>query len=177
MKNAVISKLSGMDDPGYSTSPLDQPLDDKVRPDICACMRALTSPKRSHHYPKALNPAHRPSSIYTTTFPQNPVYRFVYFLFIDHISRLTRVSQPFSTTLTHLNASSSFVPSDVLFPPDVPLSQQERGLMADITLDPDAWLRSFDDASPPNRDAPPPKVRSPLFCFYLIHAVSFFTFD
>jgi hypothetical protein len=162
-----------MDDPGYSTSPLDQPLDDKVR---SRYMRfyAPSHPQRRHHYPKALNPNHRRSSIYTTTFPQNPINRFSHFLFINRISRLTRVSQANPTTLAHPNASSSFVPSDILFTPDAPLSQQERGIMADITLDPDAWLWSFDDASPPNRDASPPKVRSPFFFFFLPNWRGFF---
>ncbi|KAN0136374.1 hypothetical protein V8E53_005742 [Lactarius tabidus] len=52
-------------------------------------------------------------------------------------------------TIAHTNASdpsssSSFVHPDILFPPnDDALSQQERGLMEDITRDPDdpdAWM-------------------------------------
>jgi hypothetical protein len=72
--------------------------------------------------------------------------------------------------LAYPNASSSFVPSNILFPPDTPLLQQERSLMADVTLDP--------DASPPNRYAPPPTVRSPFFFyFYLIRTVGLLLID
>jgi hypothetical protein len=67
--------------------------------------------------------------------------------------------------IAHTNASlSSFVHPDVLFPlNDDALSSQERGLMEDITRDPDdpdAWMWSFDDEDT-SRDATK-KARRPF---------------
>ncbi|KAH9167664.1 hypothetical protein EDB89DRAFT_107363 [Lactarius sanguifluus] len=66
-------------------------------------------------------------------------------------------NQQANPTITHPNASSSS--NNSLFPPNAhepALSPQERGLMEDITLDPDdpaAWLWSPNDASLPNPNA------------------------